>query len=395
MSIWFPYLTTDWLTRQQPFLSGKPFVFVTADRGRKLISALNTAARQTGITKGMALSDARILAPTLDYRDEQPHLEETLLRKAGLWCMRYTPVSALDAPDGLILDISGCTHLWGRESAYFKEIVLKLKAKGRTKPYTSIREIQRSGVTLATLEKLANADAFRSLGLDRRQALWEIKGLSGSVTTRYRDRSGKLNIAHQPGLFDCLPANEEPSRLPEMTTGEQVVEDYASLALSLKAHPISLIREKLKRLNCLTAADLAHYKNGDYVQVAGLVLSRQRPATAKGTCFITIEDETATANLIVWASVFEVYKKEITGAKLIIAAGNVQIEKCVIHLVTQQVYNMTPLLSVLATVQPTETPLTTLSRANENSAAPFVDPYQQQAQQKDPDKHFPKGRNFR
>ena len=130
MSIWFRHLTTDWMTLRRPELRDMPFVFVIADHGRQVITAANSSAEAQGIHAGMVAADARTVNPDLQVINEIPGLTEKLLKSIGEWCIRYTPVIATDLPDGLILDITGCPHLWGGEKKYLKEIVTRLKSKG-------------------------------------------------------------------------------------------------------------------------------------------------------------------------------------------------------------------------------------------------------------------------
>jgi protein ImuB len=130
LSLWFRHLTTDWFILRRPALRDTPFVLTASDHGRKIITGTNAAAQTQGIGKGMVVADARILVPALDVLDDRPELAEKLLKALALWCIRYTPVTAVDLSDGLILDISGCTHLWGGERPYFKEIINRLKNYG-------------------------------------------------------------------------------------------------------------------------------------------------------------------------------------------------------------------------------------------------------------------------
>ena len=130
MSIWFRHLTTDWQTLRRPELKDVPFVFATPERNRIIITAANPLAEAQGIHRGMAAADAKALTTDLQVLDHIPDKEAKLLRQLGLWCIRYTPVVAVDLPGGLILDISGCAHLWGGEREYLKEIVNKLRTSG-------------------------------------------------------------------------------------------------------------------------------------------------------------------------------------------------------------------------------------------------------------------------
>ncbi|HEY8960034.1 error-prone DNA polymerase, partial [Chitinophaga sp.] len=200
--------------------------------------------------------------------------------------------------------------------------------------YTTIHALREAGVTLITLEKLADADAFRSMGLDRRKALWEVSAL--------HDRP--------IGIFTGQPsesAAEAPVQLPEMSVSEHVVHDYSTTSLSLKAHPVSFVREKLQLLHILSAKELEGAGNGVAVKIAGLVLVRQRPGTAKGVCFITIEDETGCSNLVVFQEQFTRYRKEILQARLLMVEGTLQREGEVVHVIVTRCYDLSKLLRQL------------------------------------------------
>lgn len=130
MVIWFRHLTTDWLTLKQPELAAIPFVFAAPERNRIIITAANPVAGAQGVYKGMAAADAKAITSNLQVLDHLSGKEARLLRQLGLWCIRYSPIVAVDLPNGLILDISGCAHLWGGERGYLKEIVNKLRMSG-------------------------------------------------------------------------------------------------------------------------------------------------------------------------------------------------------------------------------------------------------------------------
>ncbi len=202
---------------------------------------------------------------------------------------------------------------------------------GRYSAYRKITELKDAGVPYSTLEKLADADAFRSLGLERRTALWEVSGLHDSPT----------------GLFKGQEAVESADgqiSLPFMSQAEHVVHDYATTALSLKAHPLSFIRENLSLLNICSAQELKTMIDKTRVKAAGLVLVRQRPGTAGGVCFITIEDETGFANLVIFQHLFEKYRREILGSKLLMVEGKLQREGAVTHVIVQRCFDLTNML---------------------------------------------------
>lgn len=229
--------------------------------------------------------------------------------------------------------------------------MIKLVA-ARKKMFTSINEIVDAGISIIAIEKLADADAFRSISLDRRKALWEINSLAD----------------HPTGVFKGQPSEsaiEQHVTLPEMTASEHVVQDYSSLSLSLKAHPVSFVRAQLKSQQIVSTAELNDMQNGTPVMVAGLVLVRQRPGTASGICFITIEDETGSANLVVFRQLFDKYRKEILQSRLLMVAGKLQREGEVIHVVVQQCYNLSHLLRKLIPSGDEDPEVLALCRADE------------------------------
>jgi error-prone DNA polymerase len=203
----------------------------------------------------------------------------------------------------------------------------------RKEKYCSIQELRSIGLSDAALEKLADADAFRSIDLDRRQALWEVSTKDKPVA-----------------MFTGQPSADEKREhiaLPEMTTAEHVVQDYATTALSLKAHPVSFVREKLQQLHIFSTHQLTKAKNGPPVKVAGLVLVRQRPGTAGGVCFMTLEDETGVANLVIFQNLLDEYRKEILQSRLIMVEGKLQIQGEVIHVIVQKCHDFSKLLRKL------------------------------------------------
>jgi protein ImuB len=130
VSIWFRHLLTDWLALRRPDLKGKPFAFAIPDHGRMVITATSPEAEMQGLTIGMVAADAKAIVPSLQVIDGIPGKEQKLLTLLGNWCIRYTPIVATDPPNGLILDVSGCTHLWGGEKDYLEELLNRLRGKG-------------------------------------------------------------------------------------------------------------------------------------------------------------------------------------------------------------------------------------------------------------------------
>jgi len=140
---------------------------------------------------------------------------------------------------------------------------------------------------------------------------------------------------------------EPAAKLPEMLPGEQVIEDYRYLSLSLKAHPVSFLREELRKAGITRNVDLLKVANGKRVTIAGLVLVRQRPGSAKGVIFMTLEDETGVANAIVWSKMFDKYRSVVMGARLVKIRGRLQSQSGVIHTVVEHIEDMTPALGIL------------------------------------------------
>jgi error-prone DNA polymerase len=243
---------------------------------------------------------------------------------------------------------------------------------------------RRSGLGRGTLERLAEADVFRSIGLDRRRALWASKPLGDPPLPLFAQEPSPPKEKPSPpiggrgqgeGGFSrptslVSPTSPRPSPppgaerenfmgesrdsearamalLPEMPLGEHVVEDYASLSLTLKRHPLAFLRAELAREGLVTAAELAHLPVDRRLSIAGIVLIRQRPGSANGVVFITIEDETGIANLIVWPAILERFRRAALGATLLRCTGKLQREESVIHVVADRLADMTPRLNTL------------------------------------------------
>jgi error-prone DNA polymerase len=193
-----------------------------------------------------------------------------------------------------------------------------------------------SGISQRGLECLAEADAFRSLGLDRRAALWAVKGLAGETRP----------LVDAP-LLAAAGLKEAPVQLPKMGLPQHVAEDYRTTSLSLKAHPCAFFRDELKTSGVVTAAQLKDMRNGRRASVAGLVLVRQRPGTAKGVVFLTLEDETGAANAVIWRDTFQKFRRRVMGSTFLIVHGRLQVEGEVIHLVAERFTDLSDRLRAL------------------------------------------------
>jgi len=211
----------------------------------------------------------------------------------------------------------------------------------RARGYESVRDLWlRSGLPASVVERLAAADAFRSLGIDRRQALWSARALDPHGAAE------RLPLFERPAL--ALRDLEPEAKLPTMPLGEHVVHDYRTLSLSLKAHPVSFLRERLDVDGTLRAQALDETADGRRVEVAGLVLVRQRPGSAKGVIFMTLEDETGVANVIVWNKVFDRFRPLVLGARFVRVRGKLQSQHGVVHLVAEGMEDLTSWLAVLS-----------------------------------------------
>ncbi|NHT77641.1 DNA polymerase III subunit alpha [Rhizobiaceae bacterium CRRU44] len=210
-------------------------------------------------------------------------------------------------------------------------------------PFESVDDMwRRSGVPAASLVELAEADAFQpSLQLERRDALWAIKAL--------RDEPLPLFAAATEREMRAIAEQQEPEvALRQMTEGHNVVQDYGHVGLTLREHPVAFLRKELTKRSMVTCEEAMTGRNGRWVYTAGLVLVRQKPGSAKGVMFITIEDETGAANIVVWPSLFEKRRRVVLGSSMMAINGRIQREGQVVHLVAQQLFDLSGDLSALA-----------------------------------------------
>ncbi|HET9354556.1 MAG TPA: error-prone DNA polymerase [Sphingomicrobium sp.] len=206
-------------------------------------------------------------------------------------------------------------------------------------PYASVEDVRRrAGIGVAAIQRLAEADAFRSINLDRRQALWDSRALKAAPDLPLFRAAEEADEGREPA----------PVRLPEMPLSEHVVSDYQTVRLSLKAHPMSFLRAHYAGRGFVTAAELRSMRYGRRVSLAGLVLIRQRPGSAKGVCFITLEDETGIANLVVWPDRFAAQRAIVMGARLMVVHGLVQHDEAVVHIVASKLEDDTAMLRHLS-----------------------------------------------
>ena len=220
-----------------------------------------------------------------------------------------------------------------RQIKGFPETEAAALTDARDRPYQTPADIsRRARLTAASLERLAKADAYGSMKLSRRDALWAVRALPPAPLP----------------LFEAGEHRDDPDvLLPAMAIGEEVTHDYAALRLSLKTHPLALLREELAAAHALPAERLLHTKDGTRVTVAGIALVRQRPGTASGVIFITLEDETGVANLVVWPKTFERFRRIVMGARLIRVTGKLQREGIVTHVIADHMEDLTHRLHAL------------------------------------------------
>jgi error-prone DNA polymerase len=291
--------------------------------------------------------------------------------------------------DNLLEEKSGkyfAIRLGFRQIKGLSEEEMKVLADCRKNGYPGITALRDAGVSMGSLERLADADAFRSIGLDRRKALWEVSALKDMPVELFKGQPSESVL-------------ETQVELPLMAKGEHVVQDYATVGLSLKAHPVSFVRDQLDMLRIRSCHHINNGStDGQLVKVAGLVLVRQRPGTAGGVCFITIEDETGYSNLVVFEKLFETYRKEILHSRLLMVEGRLQREGQVVHVIVSRCFDFTKMLGKLLQRESDDLPVLTLSRADEKTP-PYPAQNKRSQLREDPDKDpgaaFHVGRNFK
>ena len=216
-------------------------------------------------------------------------------------------------------------------------------------PFDSVEEVwRRSGVPPVAIERLADADVFRALARDRRQALWSVKGLGEASLPLFAAADRLAN----GGEGNWSPEGAEPYvPLRALTDGREVVEDYRTMQLSLRAHPLSFLRASMRREGIVTAAECDRLPENRLVEVAGIILVRQKPGSAKGILFITIEDETGVANGILWPDRFEAQRRTVLSAAMVGLRGRIQREGIVTHIIIDQVIDHTPRLRTIGEME--------------------------------------------
>ena len=272
-------------------------------------------------------------APAQIVRDAREHGVEVrpVCVQASRWDCTLEPVG-----DGFAVRL-GLRMVRGLAEADAARLV----AARADMPFGSVEELwRRAGVPASSLTRLAQADAFLGLGLSRREALWAVKAL--------RDAPLPLFLAADERERALVPETSEPRTvLTPMTEGREVVEDYGHLGLTLRQHPVAFLRAELAAQHYRSCAEANLVADRRPVRVAGLVLVRQMPGSAKGVLFVTIEDETGVANLVVWPTLFERRRGLILSAGMLGVDGEIQREGDVVHVVARRLHDLTPLLASL------------------------------------------------
>lgn len=280
-------------------------------------------------------------APAQIVRDAREH--KVAIREADV---NYSDWDNTLEPDGIG---TFAMRIGLRQVDGVGQIAAQRLMRARDTPYRDLKDLKtRARIDARTMQKLAAADTFRSMGRDRRQALWDTRAL--------------LDTPDLPLFQNNRDEGDEAMfTLPKMPQCEHVVADYQTLRMSLRAHPMSFLRKSMAAQGYHPAVDLAQMRNGQSIKIAGVVLIRQRPGSAKGVCFITLEDETGVANLVVWPKVMEAYRKPIMQSRLIDVHGMVQRSEEVIHVVVHRLKDRSDALNRLSNDH-IEMPL---ARANE------------------------------
>ena len=288
------------------------------------------------IVKDLQNHDIEVRAPDVNYSQWDSTLEKIIGETTAV--DEYSNSLAL--------------RLGLRQVKYLKKIDAERLLATRGPGYKNIHDLWiKTKLSKESLETLAKADAFNSLGINRRTSLWTISALNTSPLPLFSNTADSTDIHKE----------KNSTHLPNMEPGEEVIEDYRTLRLSLKHHPMFFLRSKIPMTPLTETQHLVHMPSDHQVKVAGIVLVRQRPSTAKGVLFVTLEDDTGIANIILWPSVFQQYRRVIMNSELIGVAGKVQREGKVVHVVASHLTDLTDSLTALTNP---------LSRSTNNKVIP-------------------------
>jgi error-prone DNA polymerase len=285
--------------------------------------------------------EAKLKRVQQSFRDEKttPPIRDNASTSSFRGTRSVNPESISERTRGSMdsgLALRGAPRNDGAEKIDWADRIVAARAR---RPFTSLEDFARdTALPKRALILLADADAFRSIGLDRRAALWAVRRLPDDIPLP---------------LFATAAALEQPDEgakpLPLMPLSEHVVADYQTIRLSLKGHPMEFLREKFQREGVIACASVSDATDRQHVRCAGVVLVRQRPGSAKGVVFMTLEDESGIANIVVWPKVMERFRKEVMGARLILVEGTIQSSpEKVVHLVAERLFDRSRDLATLA-----------------------------------------------
>lgn len=285
----------------------------------------------SNLSQGENWGDARAYAPAQIVRDAAEHGIEIrpVCVNASRWDCTLEPTAA-----GQHFAVRlGFRMVKGLANAHAAKLIV---ARGE-RPFATVDDTwRRAGVPAAALVQIAEADGFGpSLGQSRREALWALKGLRDEPLALFAAAAARERDA------EAIAEQAEPDiALRAMTDGREVVEDYTHVGLTLRAHPVSFLREEFNRRKFITCAQATAMPDGKGVYTAGIVLVRQRPGSAKGVMFITIEDETGTSNLVIWPKLYEKQRRIVHSSGLMAVHGYIQREGEVVHLVAHELADL-------------------------------------------------------
>ena len=271
-------------------------------------------------------------APAQVVRDAQAHGVE--VRPVCVNASRWD--CTLERTRGRWLAVRlGMRQVHGLANAHGARIVA---ARGLA-PFQSVEEVwRRSSVPRGAIERLAEADCFHALAHNRREGLWKVRGFGEAPLPLFA-------AADEREANHSVEGVEPEVSLRPLTDGREVVEDYRTLQMSLRAHPLSFLRDELTRQGVTRCSDLDHTRDGGHVEVAGVILVRQKPGSAKGILFITIEDESGIANGILWPDRFEAQRRTVMTAAMVGLKGRVQREGEVVHIIIDRIVDRGDLLA--------------------------------------------------
>ncbi|GEC17590.1 hypothetical protein J2S34_002283 [Nitrobacter winogradskyi] len=378
VSLFLPNWSTDRLRRKAGDAAlppETPLVLIGREGSRCVVTAVDAAAHTAGLRTGIPVTKAQILVPGLITMDADPIADAEALQRLALWVLqRVAPIVASDPPAGIVIDSTGADHLHGGEHAMVDALIGRLTMSGVTAraavadSWAAAHALARfaadpiviapPGHGAAVLDRLPLAalrlphkmvSDLRILGFERIRDLLaqprapltlrlvaKRSGPSAACATS-RCRSSRLRWRARK----IVPEIAEPAvSLRPMTAGSEVVEDYGHTGLSLRAHPVSFLRDDLRHCRIVSCAEAMDARDGQWLEAAGIILVRQRPGSAKGVLFVTLQDETGIANLVVWPKVFEANRRILLSAGMLSVRGRIQREGAVVHLVAQRITDL-------------------------------------------------------